>query len=114
VAAVGRLLAGVVPDESPLGIAYLAVTVLVMYTLARLKNTTGRALGSRPLQAEARVTYLDAALAAGILTALVLFAALEWWWADPLAALIVAAVAASEGREAWRGEPVEEPLLPGG
>ncbi len=104
VAAIARLVAGTVPDESPLGIAYLALTVAVMFTLARLKSATGTALGSRPLQAEARVTYLDAALAGGILVALVLFAAFEWWWADPLAALVVAAFAVSEGRQAWRGE----------
>ncbi|MDH3730061.1 MAG: cation transporter [Acidimicrobiia bacterium] len=103
VVAAARLISGVVPNESPIGIAYLALTVVVMYTLARMKGSTGRALDSRPLQAEARVTYLDAALAGGILLALVLFAAFEWWWADPLAALVVAGVAISEGREAWQG-----------
>jgi len=104
IVAVARLVGGVVPDESPLGIAYLGLTVIVMLTLARLKQTTGDALESRPLQAEARVTYLDAALAAGILVALVLFALVGWWWADPIAALAVAAIAAHEGREAWEGE----------
>jgi divalent metal cation (Fe/Co/Zn/Cd) transporter len=104
IAAVARLVGGAVPDESPLGIAYLAITVAVMYSLARMKQTTGEALGSRPLQAEARVTFLDAALAGGILLALVAFAAFGWWWADPLAALVVAGFAALEGREAWEGE----------
>jgi divalent metal cation (Fe/Co/Zn/Cd) transporter len=104
IAAVARLVGGAVPDESPLGIAYLAVTVIVMYALARTKRVTGEALGSRPLQAEARVTYLDAALAGGILLALVAFSTLEWWWADPLAALVVAGAAVLEGREAWEGE----------
>ena len=104
VIAVIRLAGGATPDESPLGIAYLALTVVVMFSLARMKQETGRELGSDPLLAEARVTYLDAALAGGILMALVLFATFGWWWADPLAALIVAGFAVSEGLEAWAGD----------
>lgn len=104
VIAVIRLVGGAIPDESPIGIAYLTLTVIVMFTLARMKRSTGKALDSRPLLAEARVTYLDAALAGGIMIALVLFAAFEWWWADPLAALVVAGFAVSEGLEAWDGE----------
>ena len=101
VGAVARLLAGTVPDESPLAIAYLAITVVVMLSLAMAKATTGRDLGSEPLMAEAKVTYLDAALAAGVLVSLVLFAVFEWWWVDGAAALVVAVVALSEGREAF-------------
>jgi divalent metal cation (Fe/Co/Zn/Cd) transporter len=101
-----RLAAGTTPDESPLGIAYLALTVVVMFSLARLKHATGEALQSRPLLAEAHVTYLDSALAGGVLTALVVFALWGWWWADPLAAIVVAVFAFVEGREAWRGEVV--------
>ncbi|MEE8330453.1 MAG: cation transporter [Acidimicrobiia bacterium] len=104
IVAVIRLVGGAIPDESPIGIAYLTLTVVVMYTLARMKRSTGKALDSRPLLAEARVTYLDAALAGGIMVALVLFVAFEWWWADPLAALVVAGFAVSEGLEAWEGE----------
>jgi divalent metal cation (Fe/Co/Zn/Cd) transporter len=106
IAAVARLAAGTTPDESPLGIAYLALTVVVMFSLARLKHATGEALQSRPLLAEAHVTYLDSALAGGVLTALVVFALWGWWWADPLAAIVVAVFAFVEGREAWRGDVV--------
>jgi divalent metal cation (Fe/Co/Zn/Cd) transporter len=106
IAAAARLAAGATPDESPLGIAYLALTVVVMFALARLKHATGEALQSRPLLAEAHVSYLDSALAAGVLSSLVLFAAWEWWWADPLAAIAVAVFAFVEGREAWSGEVV--------
>lgn len=101
-----RLAAGTTPDESPLGIAYLALTVVVMFSLARLKHATGEALQSRPLLAEAHVTYLDSALAAGVLAALVVFALWGWWWADPFAAIVVAVFAFVEGREAWRGDVV--------
>jgi len=101
VGAVVRLIDGAVPDESPLGIIYLAITALVMLTLAVLKQRTGRELGSQPLQAEAHITYLDAALATSVLLSLVVNAALDWWWADPVAALAVAVIALREGQEHW-------------
>jgi divalent metal cation (Fe/Co/Zn/Cd) transporter len=101
VGAVVRLIEGAVPDESPLGIIYLAVTALVMLSLAVLKQRTGRKLASQPLLAEARITYLDAALATSVLLSLVLNAALDWWWADPVAALAVAVIALREGQEHW-------------
>jgi divalent metal cation (Fe/Co/Zn/Cd) transporter len=106
VAAIARLIAGTTPEESPIGIAYLALTVVVMFTLGRLKHVTGEALQSSPLLAESHVSYLDAALAAGVLSSLVLFAVWGWWWADPLAAIVVAVFAFVEGREAWSGEIV--------
>lgn len=106
-----RLFEGTVPDESPLGIIYLAVTALVMLSLAILKNRTGSKLGSEPLKAEARITYLDAALATSVLLSLVLNAALDWWWADPVAALGVAIIALREGWEHWE-EATEIEVVP--
>ncbi len=102
VAATARLAAESVPDESPVGIAYLAVTALIMLTLAIRKRQTGSALGSEPLLAEAHVSFLDSGLAIGVLTALVLNAAFGWWWADPLAAFVVALLAFLEAGEHWR------------
>lgn len=96
------LLRGDRPDSSPLGVAYLAVTAVVMFGLARLKRGTGNALGSEPLQAEAAMTFLDGCLSTGILTALVLNAWLGWWWTDASAALLVAGFAINEGVEHWR------------
>jgi len=101
IGAVFRFIEGTVPDESPLGIAYLAVTALVMLVLAVLKQRAGRELGSEPLQAEAHITYLDAALATSVLLSLVLNATLDWWWADPLAAFAIAVIALREGIEHW-------------
>jgi divalent metal cation (Fe/Co/Zn/Cd) transporter len=53
------------------------------------------------------MTFLDGCLASSILTALALNLVLGWWWADPVAALLIGAVAAHEAREAWQegGEP---------
>jgi divalent metal cation (Fe/Co/Zn/Cd) transporter len=109
VGATVRLASGVVPDESPLGIAYLAATVIVMLGLAILKAATGRRLQSKPLLAEARVTYLDAGLAATVLVSLVLNSLFGWWWADPVGAMVVALVAIDEGRENWVAG--DEPLV---
>ena len=96
------LIQGDRPDSSPFGVAYLALTAGVMFGLARVKRTTGNALGSETLQAEAAMTFLDGCLATGVLTALVFNAWLGWWWADATAALLVAGFAVNEGVAHWR------------
>ncbi len=101
VSGVRSLLNGSESDSSPLGIAYLAATALVMFSLARVKHTVGTALGSEPFLAEAAMTRLDGLLASGVLVALALNAGLDWWWADPLAALVVAGAAAVEALDSW-------------
>src|SRR3978361_738509 len=55
-------------------------------------------------RSESRQTMLCAYLSAGLLLGLGLNALLGWWWADPVTALGIAAVAIKEGRDAWRGE----------
>ncbi len=85
--------------ESPLGIAYLAVTAVVMFGLAIAKRRTAAVLDSAPLRSEASMTFLDGILSTATLSGLALNAALGWWWADPAAALIVAIAAAGEARE---------------
>lgn len=87
------------PDESPWGIVYLALTVLVMLGLGLAKRSIGTRLDSEPLAAEARMSVLDAALAFGVLIGLAANVVFGWWWADPVAALLVAAAAANEARE---------------
>lgn len=87
------------PDESPWGIAYLALTALVMLSLGLAKRSVGVKLNSEPLIAESRMSVLDAALALSVLLGLAANVALGWWWADPVAALFVAVAAANEARE---------------
>jgi len=101
VAAIRDLVAGRRPDESPWGIAYLAVTALVMFGLAFAKRRVASGLGSAPLRSEATMTFLDGILSAATMTGLALNAALGWWWADPVAALVVVVAAANEARENW-------------
>lgn len=87
------------PDESPWGIAYLAVTALVMFGLAIAKRRLAARLDSAPLRSEATMTFLDGVLSTATMTGLALNAVVGWWWADPAAALLVAVAAANEARE---------------
>ena len=91
-----------VAESSPFGIAYLAVTACVMFSLARLKHATARAATSPPLRAEASMTFLDGCLASGILIALVLNAAFGLWWADPAAAVLVGVACFAAAVDNWR------------
>jgi divalent metal cation (Fe/Co/Zn/Cd) transporter len=94
------LVVGFRPHHSQLGIVWLALTALAMFTLAYSKSTTGRALGNRVLQTEARVTVIDGLLAVSVLVGLSLNAWLGWWWADPLAAFVIVFYGLREGRAA--------------
>jgi divalent metal cation (Fe/Co/Zn/Cd) transporter len=90
------------PEESIWGIAYLAVTALVMFGLALAKKRIAERLDSAPLRSEATLTFLDGILATGTMIGLVLNAAAGWWWADPAAALLVAVAALNEARQNWQ------------
>jgi divalent metal cation (Fe/Co/Zn/Cd) transporter len=86
------------PRHSPAGIAWTAITALVMFALAAGKARTGRELDNRVLATEGRVTLVDGLLAAAVLAGLALNAGLGWWWADPLAGY---ALVYYSGREVW-------------
>jgi hypothetical protein len=86
------------PQQSTLGIVWTAMTVGVMLSLARAKRATGRALENAVLLAEARVTLVDACLAAAVLLGLTLNAVIGWWWADPVAGLVIVGYAIREAR----------------
>jgi divalent metal cation (Fe/Co/Zn/Cd) transporter len=89
------------PGHSILGITWLALTVVAMFALAAGKRNTGERLGNPVLRTEARVTVIDGALAAAVLTGVVLNAAVGWWWADPVSALVLLIYALREARHAW-------------
>jgi divalent metal cation (Fe/Co/Zn/Cd) transporter len=92
------------PAESIIGIALAVASVIVMPLLAITKRRLGRRMGSRTVVADSSQTLLCSYLSVVLLVGLVANATLGWWWADPLAALAIAALAMREGREAWRGE----------
>ena len=89
---------------SPAGVAVTALALVVMPLLARAKLNVAAALESRALRADAMEAACCAWLAAATLAGLALNAALGWWWADSLAALILVPLLWREGMEAWRGE----------
>jgi divalent metal cation (Fe/Co/Zn/Cd) transporter len=93
------LAAGYHPRPSPLGIGWTAVTAAAMFALAAGKARTGRALGNPVLITEGRVTLVDGILAVAVLAGLTASAAAGWWWADPLAALVIVGYALREARE---------------
>ena len=103
-------LTGVEPvGHSPLGIGIAVASLIIMPVLAWLQFRTGRELGSKSVQADAKQLLLCIYLSGTVLIGLLLNSLFGWMWADSIAALIVAALAVREGIEAWRGD-VESPL----
>jgi divalent metal cation (Fe/Co/Zn/Cd) transporter len=92
------------PAVSWIGIGLAAVTLVAMPPLATAKQRVAERLASSATAAEGRQNMLCAYLSAGLLVGLGANALLGWWWADPIAALVIAAVAIREGRDSWRGE----------
>jgi divalent metal cation (Fe/Co/Zn/Cd) transporter len=92
------------PEVSRVGIGLAIASLMVMPFLSWAQRRTGRALGSGAVVADSTQTLLCSYLSAVLLAGLVLNATLGWHWADPLAGLVIAAIAIREGRDAWRGD----------
>ena len=90
------------PDASWIGVGLAAFTAPTMPLLARTKRTVGRKLSSSATVSEAGQNMICAYLSIALLAGLLANALLGWWWADPAAALVIAAVAAKEGADSWR------------
>jgi divalent metal cation (Fe/Co/Zn/Cd) transporter len=100
-----RSLFGAEPAEhSTVGIVLAAVSLLVMPFLSYAQRRAGRELGSASAVADSKQTLLCTYLSGVLLVGLLLNSLFGWSWADPIVALVIAAVAVKEGREAWRGE----------
>jgi divalent metal cation (Fe/Co/Zn/Cd) transporter len=91
-------------EHSPIGIGLAALSLFVMPVLSYSQRRAGREFGSASAVADSKQTLLCTYLSAVLLVGLVVNAVLGWWWADPVAALVIAAVAVKEGRDAWRGD----------
>lgn len=105
----GSILASHHPAASPLGIAFLAGTVVVMLLLAAGKLRIGAALDSPTVLADGRFSLIDGALAGAVLVGLILTATLGWWWADAVLAGLIALLALREGIEALLNHRGEAP-----
>jgi divalent metal cation (Fe/Co/Zn/Cd) transporter len=102
------LVTGAKPESSVVGVVLTALSLAVMPTLARAKRRLAPALGSRAVASEANQTSLCAALSAVALVGLGLNATVGWWWADPVAALVIGGLAANEAVRTWRAESLED------
>jgi divalent metal cation (Fe/Co/Zn/Cd) transporter len=101
------------PEASPVGIGLAIASLIIMPFLSWAQRRTGRALGSDAVVADSTQTLLCTYLSAVLLVGLVLNASLGWGWADPIAGLVIAAVAVREGVEAWKGKGCCAPGRPG-
>lgn len=108
--AVRSLLGGQEARHSTVGIALAALSLAVMPVLSWAQRRAGRELGSTSAVADSKQTLLCTYLSGVLLAGLVLNSAFGWAWADPVAALVIAAVAIKEGRDAWRGDTCCAPI----
>lgn len=97
-------------DRSVPGLILAALSLVVMPVLSYAQRRTGRELGSTTAVADSRQTLLCTYLSAILLAGLALNLWLGWTWADPVAALVIAAAAIKEGRDAWRGDACCAPI----
>jgi divalent metal cation (Fe/Co/Zn/Cd) transporter len=95
--------AGEAQHSTP-GIIIAGLSLAIMPVLSWAQRRAGRELGSKSAVADSKQTLLCTYLAAILLAGLILNSLLGWWWADAGAALVIAAIAAREGFNAWRGD----------
>jgi Co/Zn/Cd efflux system component len=102
--ALWSLFGGVGAEHSTVGLVLAGLSLLIMPGLSYAERQAGRELGSRSAVADSKQTLLCTYLSGVLLVGLALNSIFGWSWADPIAALVIAAVAIKEAREAWRGE----------
>jgi|SRR5215469_15451821 len=96
------------PESSLPGIVIACASLIAMPLLARAKRNVGRGIGSTAMGADARQADFCAYLAAILLSGLLLNWTLRWWWADPVAALVMVPIIAKEGVNAMRGKACDD------
>jgi divalent metal cation (Fe/Co/Zn/Cd) transporter len=102
---VRTLLGTTEPQPSTVGIALATASLVIMPVLSLAQRRSGRELGSLSAVADSKQTLLCTYLSAVLLAGLLANSLLGWSWADPVAALFIAAIAVREGIDAWRGDP---------
>ena len=96
------------PEASLPGLLLAVVSVILMPWLARAKRALAPALGSQAVVADAQQTSLCALLSAVLIVGVGLNVLVGWWWADPVAALVIGALALEAGRRVWRAESLSD------
>jgi divalent metal cation (Fe/Co/Zn/Cd) transporter len=102
------LIAGTRPEATVPGLLLAVASVILMPWLARAKRALAPALGSQAVSADAQQTSLCALLSAVLIVGVGLNIAFGWWWADPVAALVIGALALEAGRRVWRAESLAD------
>jgi divalent metal cation (Fe/Co/Zn/Cd) transporter len=105
---VANLLSKRVPERSGGGIVLACVALVVMPLLSRAKRNVGRAISSAAMRADSKQTEFCAYLSAILLAGLLLNALLGWWWADPVAAIIMVPIIANEGVDGLQGKTCDD------
>ena len=106
--AVGDLAGRARPEASVPGLLLAVAAVILMPRLARAKRALAPALGSQAVSADAQQTSLCALLSAVLIVGVGLNTLFGWWWADPVAALVIGALALEAGRRVWRAESLAD------
>lgn len=102
--ALRAMLGGGEAEHSTVGIALAALSLIIMPVLSYAQRRAGRELGSLSAIADSKQTLLCTYLSAVLLVGLVLNSLFGWFWADPIAGLVIAAIAVREGFNAWKGD----------
>jgi divalent metal cation (Fe/Co/Zn/Cd) transporter len=108
VGAIGDLAGRARPDASIPGLVLAVASVILMPRLARAKRALAPALGSQAVSADAQQTSLCAVLSGVLIVGVGLNTVFGWWWADPVAALVIGALALEAGRRVWRAESLAD------
>lgn len=103
--ALGDLITRTPPETSTVGIVLACFSLVAMPLLSRAKRRVARAMGSPAMRADAKQTEFCTYLSAILLGGLTLNAVLGWWWADPIAGLVMVPIIAKEGIDGLRGDP---------
>ena len=102
--AVSSLIRQETPESSSIGIALAIASLLIMPTVSFIQRRTGQELGSHSAVADSKQTLLCTYMSGVLLIGLVANSAFGWWWADSVAALVIAGLAVREGINAWNGD----------
>jgi divalent metal cation (Fe/Co/Zn/Cd) transporter len=106
--AVGDLAGRARPEASVPGLVLAVLSVILMPWLARAKRALAPALGSQAVSADAQQTSLCALLSAVLIVGLGLNTVFGWWWADPVAALVIGGLALEAGRRVWQADSLAD------
>jgi divalent metal cation (Fe/Co/Zn/Cd) transporter len=106
--AIGDLAGHARPEASIPGLLLAVASVILMPRLARAKKALAPALGSQAVSADAQQTSLCALLSAVLIVGVGLNTVFGWWWADPVAALVIGALALEAGRRVWQADTLAD------